>query len=113
MEKDPAFDQERIWSDQAKKIDELWQETERVTFNPSTGPSVDTVNHPPHYKSRAMEAIDIIEMIIETEKNPKVSYNLSNVLKYILRFRDKGKPEEDLKKAQWYLARALKHVSEE
>lgn len=73
----------------------------------------DNVNHPSHYTNRKMEAIDIIEMIIETENNPKVAYNMSNVLKYILRFRDKGKPVEDLKKAQWYLNRMIEKISEE
>lgn len=72
----------------------------------------DSVNHPSHYTNRKMEAIDIIEMIIETEKNSKVAYNMSNVLKYLLRFRDKGKPIEDLKKAQWYLNRMIEKVGE-
>lgn len=73
----------------------------------------DPVNHPSHYCNRSMEAIDIIEMIIEVEKNPKVAYNMSNVLKYLLRFRDKGKDVEDLKKAQWYLNRMIQKVEEE
>lgn len=71
------------------------------------------VDHPPHYTNRKMEAIDIIEMVIEVEKNPKVAYNLSNVLKYILRFRDKGRPVEDLEKAMWYLNRVKEHVKKE
>jgi len=56
----------------------------------------DPVNHPSHYCNRSMEAIDIIEMIIEVEKNPKV-----------------GKDVEDLKKAQWYLNRMIQKVEEE
>jgi hypothetical protein len=71
------------------------------------------VNHPPHYNNRLMEAIDIIEMIIEIEKNPKVAYNMSNVLKYLLRFRDKGTPVKDLNKAVWYLNRMIRKVEEE
>ena len=73
----------------------------------------DPVNHPPHYTCREMEAIDIIEMIIEVESNPKVAYNMSNVLKYILRFREKGTPIQDLKKAVWYLNRMIKNIGEE
>ena len=73
----------------------------------------DAVNHPKHYTSRTMEAIDIIEMIIATEKNPKVAYNLSNVLKYLLRFREKGKSVEDLNKARWYFNRMINHVENE
>lgn len=71
------------------------------------------VNHPLHYVNRKMEAIDIIEMIIEIEPNSKVSYNMSNVLKYLLRFRDKGNPVKDLEKATWYLNRMIKHVEGE
>ncbi len=99
-----------------------WIENERNCFqdivcdgsgNDELVPNNDAVNHPSHYTDRKMEAIEIIELIIETEKNPKVSYNMSNVLKYLLRFRSKGKAIEDLRKAQWYLNRMIKHVEEE
>ena len=73
----------------------------------------DMVNHPPHYNNRRMEAIDIIEMIIEIEENSKVAYNMSNVLKYILRFRDKGTEIKDLEKSMWYLNRMIEKVKEE
>lgn len=73
----------------------------------------DAVNHPSHYTNRSMEAIDIIEMVIGIEKNTKVAYAMSNVLKYMLRFRDKGKPIEDMKKARWYLDRMIKHLEDE
>ena len=73
----------------------------------------DDVNHPPHYNNRRMEAIDIIELVIEVEENPKVAYNMSNVLKYLLRFRDKGTAEKDLKKGIWYLHRMIEKVREE
>lgn len=72
--------------------------------------SDDLVDHPAHYTNRRMEAIDIIELIIEIEQNPKVAYNMSNVIKYLLRFRDKGTAVQDLRKAQWYLQRMLTHV---
>jgi len=75
--------------------------------------SFDDVQRPKHYNNRLMEAIDIIEMIIEIEKNPKVAYNMSNVLKYLLRFRDKGTPVKDLNKAVWYLNRMIQKVEEE
>ena len=74
---------------------------------------VDPVNHPSHYCNRSMEAIDIIEMCVSVEKNPKVAYNMSNVLKYLLRFRDKGKDLEDLQKARWYLNRMIEKVENE
>ncbi|MDO5742482.1 MAG: DUF3310 domain-containing protein [Vagococcus sp.] len=60
----------------------------------------DYVNHPEHYKQGDIEAIDIIE-------NFSLNYHLGNVLKYILRHERKGKPLEDLRKAQWYLNREI------
>lgn len=83
---------------------------DELLYEPTHG---DPVNHPDHYTSRTMEAIDIIEMIIDGEQNPKVAYNMSNVLKYLLRFRKKGKSTEDLKKAKWYLDRMIQKVEEE
>lgn len=83
------------------------------SFDPERRLSKDMVNSPPHYCNREMEAIDIIEMIIEIEHNPKVAYNMSNVLKYLLRFRDKGKAVHDLSKAEWYLKRMIEKIKEE
>ena len=75
----------------------------------------DPVNHPDHYNDRIykgekIEAIDLIEIYIQNEKNPAVAYNMSNVLKYLLRFRTKGKDLEDSRKAMWYLKRMIMHV---
>ena len=60
----------------------------------------DTVNHPAHYKIGGIETIDFIEA-----KN--LGYNLGNVVKYITRADHKGNKLEDLRKAQWYLTRAI------
>ena len=59
----------------------------------------DLINHPPHYKGKGMEVIEVIQAF-------GLGYNLGNVVKYILRAGKKGKrykKVEDLKKAQWYL----------
>lgn len=62
----------------------------------------DMVNHPPHYKSaNGMEVIDVLEAFGLMED----AY-LANVVKYVLRHREKG-GEEDLKKARWYLDRRV------
>ena len=61
---------------------------------------VDNVNHPPHYKTGGMETIDFIEA-------KELDYNLGNVVKYVTRAKHKGTELEDLKKAQWYLERAI------
>lgn len=60
----------------------------------------DAVNHPAHYKTGGIETIDFIEA-----KN--LGYNLGNVVKYITRADHKGNKLEDLRKAQWYLTRAI------
>ena len=58
----------------------------------------DSVNHPAHYKHLPVEVIEITKHF---------DFLLGNVLKYVLRHEHKGKPLEDLKKAQWYLAKAI------
>ncbi len=65
---------------------------------------VDMVNHPPHYKSGKLECIEVIE-------NFNLNFHLGNAVKYILRADKKGKQQEDLQKAIWYLQRELKRVS--
>jgi len=63
---------------------------------------VDAVNHPPHYKDGGIETIDYIEA-------KGLGYHLGNAVKYISRAGKKGTNQglEDLKKAQWYLNRAI------
>lgn len=62
---------------------------------------VDAVNSPPHYTAGGVEVYDFI-------KAKKLSYELGNVVKYVSRADHKGSRLEDLKKAQWYLAAAIK-----
>jgi hypothetical protein len=64
----------------------------------------DMVNHPPHYKAGGIETIDFIEA-------KELGYNLGNVVKYITRADHKGNKLEDLKKAQWYLNRAIQKLN--
>jgi hypothetical protein len=65
----------------------------------------DQVNHPPHYKQGDIECIDAIESALTAEEFR--GYCKGNALKYIWRERHKGQ-DESLKKAIWYLERALK-----
>lgn len=62
--------------------------------------SSDPVNHPRHYNEGGIEVIDAIEAW-------RLGFHLGNVVKYVARANYKGKPLEDLKKAQWYLNRAI------
>jgi hypothetical protein len=71
-----------------------------VTSGKSILAALDTVNHPAHYKVGGIETIDFIEA-------KQLGYNLGNVVKYITRADHKGNKLEDLRKAQWYLTRAI------
>lgn len=64
----------------------------------------DTVDHPAHYTSGSVETIDHIRDMLTAEGYE--GYLAGNVLKYMARYRYKG-GVEDLRKAQWYLARLV------
>ncbi len=60
----------------------------------------EAVNHPAHYQSASgIEAIDVIEAF-------GLGFHLGNVVKYVLRAERKN-GLEDLKKARWYIDRAI------
>lgn len=58
----------------------------------------DPVNSPAHYRQYPIEVIEITEQL---------GFLLGNVIKYVLRADYKGKPLEDLRKAEWYLKREI------
>jgi len=64
---------------------------------------VSTVDHPRHYNEGGVEVIDAIEAW-------RLGFHLGNVVKYVARANYKGKPLEDLKKARWYLNRAIEKL---
>jgi hypothetical protein len=65
-----------------------------------------TIDHPDHYTSgpakcecgRIIECIQVVE---------HMDFCLGNVLKYVWRAGKKGPALEDLRKARWYLDRAI------
>lgn len=65
----------------------------------------DMVNHPDHYTYGNIECIEGIEASMTPEAFE--GYCKGAVLKYIWRYERKGKPLEDLKKAQWYLNKLI------
>ena len=93
-----------------KELDEAWENAnpkirmqstqDREWQPPELLPMPDPVNHPPHYKTGGVETIDFIEA-------KELGYHLGNVIKYVSRAKHKGNELEDLKKAQWYLERAI------
>jgi len=56
--------------------------------------------NPPHYANKSIQPMDVIESWV-------LPHHLACTLKYLCRYRDKGKPIEDLKKARWYLDRFI------
>jgi len=74
-------------------------------------PLEDTVNKPKHYNMLDTEAIDLIEMSMTKEEF--LGYLKGNVLKYIIRYKHKGKSLEDLDKGKWYLERLRDRIDEQ
>jgi hypothetical protein len=68
--------------------------------------TVDSVNHPPHYNQGGIECIEAIKAALG---DGFAAYLRGNVLKYLWRCEHKG-GIEDLKKAAWYLDRAIKEM---
>lgn len=69
--------------------------------------SSDSVNSPSHYTRGKAEAIDVIEDAIQDAPSPKDGMLQAQALKYLLRLWLKADPEEDAKKARWYLNRLI------
>jgi hypothetical protein len=63
------------------------------------------VNHPAHYRPGTYEAINVIEAW-------GLGFCLGNAVKYIARHNLKGSALEDLKKARWYIDRAVAALEE-
>ena len=63
----------------------------------------DMVNHPPHYNQKGIECIDAIEAATDAGFE---YYLQGNIIKYMWRYKYKN-GVEDLKKAQWYLAKLI------
>lgn len=71
--------------------------------------TTDNVNHPTHYTGK-VECIDALQASMSSEAF--VGFCVGNVQKYVWRYHKKN-GIEDLKKAQWYLNRAIAELSGE
>ena len=65
----------------------------------------DNVNHPAHYETNGIECIDA--MVASQGAEAVRNYCVCNAFKYIWRHQHKGKSDEDIQKAIWYLNRYL------
>jgi len=66
----------------------------------------DPVNHPKHYTIGKIEVLDFI-------LDQQLPYLPGNIVKYLCRYRWKGKPVQDLKKARFYLDRLIREAERE
>lgn len=70
------------------------------------------VNHPDHYQSvNGVECIDAIAAATD-ELLGEEAFCIGTAIKYLWRYRKKGKPLEDLKKARWYIDRLITQFEE-
>lgn len=73
----------------------------------------DVVSHPEHYTTGGIECIDALESMMCGYKDATQGALAWQIIKYIWRCPLKGKPLEDLKKAEFYLDRLIKKTSED
>lgn len=71
----------------------------------------DPVNRPSHYTTGGIECIDALEASMTPIEY--AGFLKGQVFKYIWRYRLKGKPVEDLKKARYYLDRLIQITEKE
>lgn len=65
----------------------------------------DMVNHPSHYTNGNIECIDA--MVESQGREQVIAYCRLNAFKYIWRCQYKGTESQDMKKAIWYLSKAV------
>ena len=71
----------------------------------------DMVNHPSHYTHGGVECIDAITSALSSYEDSVDSWLVGQVIKYLWRAPLKGKYEEDIKKAQFYLNRLIEKIN--
>lgn len=71
----------------------------------------DMVNHPSHYTHGGIECIDAITSALSSYEDSVDSWLVGQVIKYLWRAPLKGKYEEDIKKAQFYLNRLVEKIN--
>lgn len=70
----------------------------------------DNVNSPAHYTQGNIECIDALTAMISGYGDVNDAALSWQIVKYIWRHPLKGKPIEDLKKAEFYLKRLIKYM---
>lgn len=83
-------------------------EFNQLTSTDDAQQAPDMVNHPPHYQSdNGIECIDAIRAALG--RDGFIAYCIGNSMKY--QWREKADKLEDMRKAAWYLSRAIEEQS--
>lgn len=91
----------------AKTLEKVKQDFVKYDSAPVAAPD-DPVNHPSHYTAGGVECIDAIEAALIGYKDPVKAWLIGQVIKYVWRAPLKGNALEDMKKARFYLDRAIR-----
>ena len=70
----------------------------------------DMVKSPPHYNQYGKEGKKAIKDV--QSQSEFCGYLKGNAMKYLWRYRYKGKQKEDLEKSQWYLSLLIEEIEE-
>ena len=94
-----------------KAIDIILNTIKANSDTPEETIEEDPVNRPSHYTRGGIECIDAIAASMEPDE--WAGFLKGQVIKYVWRYRLKGKPAEDLKKARYYLDRLIQATEKE
>ena len=97
------FDHADSWCHRGNHTDLTEIECDEIMAQIGITPNEDPVNHPSHYTQGGMECIDEMQLVFG--KLAIMYFCLLNAWKYRKRAPFKGKPEEDMAKSDWYLAK--------
>jgi hypothetical protein len=97
---------ERITGSKVVGMEDGLEELARWEAQPPRQSEPEDVDHPDHYNQGEFEAIDVIE-------DWNLGFEAGNAVKYIARYKHKGKPVKDLKKARWYIDRLIQRIERE
>ena len=101
----------RDWADMDDYGLKTLAECAGIVFDEDEKVEEDPVNHPSHYTSGGIECLDALNASMTPIEY--AGFLKGQVFKYIWRYRLKGKPAEDLKKARFYLDRLIQVIENE
>lgn len=95
-----------------KNYEIIFGNTSKTNEDKAESKTEDMVNHPSHYTSGGVECIDAITAALSKYDDPVDSWLVGQVIKYLWRAPLKGKYDEDIYKAQFYLNRLVEKIRE-